>query len=219
MNFWGTLRDGEWPEWRLKGGRSGKREGGRPPASGPPTSLLGPGDLSDGRELPAKGELSEMPALGGAQEFPGMVSLRLCGHLWPAWNVDAIRVVPPKNKKPKVQWLFLVFEKRGNRCQPLLSESKPGWPVADLLGSPHCWRSLAFALSHPALHWAGLGWARLCWGSGRELSPPAPQWVSLVPLLLPRLCLLPDPSACGGAVVDQEGCVWAWSVFCSSLNI
>lgn len=31
----------------------------------------------------------------------------------------------------------------------------------------------------------GLGRVSLCWGSGSERSPPAPQWVSFLPVFLP----------------------------------
>lgn len=70
-------------------------------------------------------------SLGRAQEFPGDVSP---GNVSVALqtstaslNVEAIRIAPPKSKKQKVPWLFLVFNER--KSVLFLSVSKARWPV------------------------------------------------------------------------------------------
>lgn len=88
-------------------------------------------------------------------------------------------------------------------------------------------RSSAFALTRPTLGWAGLGWTgldwvRLCRELGSMSSPSRPpESLSFFPsfsLPLLHVCSLIHRPV-GGAVEDQEGCIWAWSVFCSSISI
>lgn len=77
-------------------------------------------------------------------------------------------------------------------------------------------RNLAFALSGPTLGQAGWGCAEF---GGHVVSIPAPQWVSPFPLSSLPVSVPWSVGLQGAVVEDREGCVWAWSMFCSGLNI
>lgn len=146
--------------------------------------------MCDGWELPVRGGLAQVPALGGAQELPRDA---VCPSADIFRQPRIWKQLGQPRQKARNKKCCGCFKKRGNGCQLCVSAGKArglrSGPVEnrETLGTANVSERTTWPLLRVAQPWAGRGWAGLCgvWGPC-HLHPSPTEGLSFLPPALLR---------------------------------